>query len=169
MVNSEALTEVVCNMRNTFLIPLLLLLPILASAQADSKKESGPRNIEQEILRLENEWMDAAVRRDAKVLDRMMANDFLLLSEAWDGGDLTPKQRWIRNILTTIEGKSFSYDKVKIQVRGNAVVLHCLFTYDATNNGMPWGGTVRVTDVWVKDGGRWRILTRHASRPLQPQ
>lgn len=158
-------------MRNIFLISLIVIaFTALASGYAESKKESGPSNIEQEILRLEREWMDAAVRRDEKVLDRVMADDFLLLGEAWDGKrDLTPKQRWIENTLTTIEAKSFSYDKVNTQVRGDAVVLHGLFTYDATNNGRPWGGTVRVTDVWVRDGGRWRILTRHASRALKPQ
>lgn len=101
-------------MRTTFLIPLLLLLPVLALGQAESKKPAGAGKVEQEILRLENEWMGAAVRKDEKVLDRLMADDFLLLSEVWNGErDLTPKQRWIRNTLTTIEAKSFSYDKVK--------------------------------------------------------
>lgn len=156
-------------MRNIFQILLLIIaLSAFASGQTRGKKESGVAEIEQEILRLENEWMGAAVSRDEKALDRLMAEDFLLLSEAWNGDrELTPKQRWIRNTLTTIEAKSFSYDKVKIQVRSKVVVFHGLFTFNATNNGRPWGGTIRVSDVWVSDGGRWRILARHASRPLQ--
>ncbi|HWP82436.1 MAG TPA: nuclear transport factor 2 family protein [Bacteroidota bacterium] len=158
-------------MRKAFSIPLLVVaLASLALGQAKNNVERSAAEVEQEILRLESEWMGAVVRRDDKVLDQLVADDFLLVSERWDGTrELTPKQPWIRNSLTTIEAKSFSYDKVRIQVRENMVVLHGLFTYEATNNGKPWGGTVRVTDVWVKEGGRWRVLARHASRPLQPQ
>lgn len=158
-------------MRKAFSIPLLVVaLASLALGQAKNNVERSAAEVEQEILRLESEWMGAVVRRDGKVLDQLVADDFLLVSERWDGTrELTPKQPWIRNSLTTIEAKSFSYDKVRIQVRENMVVLHGLFTYEATNNGKPWGGTVRVTDVWVKEGGRWRVLARHASRPLQAQ
>ena len=157
-------------MKRAFLILLLVTaFSALALAQAKSKDESSGK-VEQEILRLENEWMGAVVRRDGKRLDELVADAFLLVSERWDGTrELTPKQPWIRNSLTSIEGKGFSYDKVRVQVRESVIVLHGLFTFEATNNGKPWGGTVRVTDVWVKEGGRWRVLARHASRPMQPQ
>jgi ketosteroid isomerase-like protein len=158
-------------MRKVFSIPLLVVaLAPLALGQDKNAEESGTAEVEQEILRLENEWMAGVVRRDRKVLDQLVADDFLLVSERWDGHrELTPKQPWIRNSLTTIEAKSFSYDKVKMQVRENMVVLHGLFTYEATYNGKPWRGTIRVTDVWVKEDGRWRVLARHASHPLQAQ
>ena len=158
-------------MKKTFLLLILVAaFPAMASGQGKSKEDSGGSKTEQEILSLEKEWMNGVVHKDGKVLDRLMADDFLLLNERWAGDrGLTPKEPWIKNSLTSIEAKSFSFDKVKTQVRENVVVFHCLFTFEATVNGKPWGGTARVTDIWVKEGGRWRVLARHASRPLQQQ
>ena len=156
-------------MKKTFLLLILVVaFPALASAQAKGKDDSD--KTEQQILSLENEWMNGVVRRDGKVLDRIMADDFLLLNERWAGDrGLTPKEPWIKNSLTSIEAKSFSFDKVKMQVRENVVVFHCLFTFEATVNGKPWGGIARITDTWINEGGRWRVLARHASRPLPRQ
>ena len=137
-------------MKRIILLSILTAtLAALSLAQTKSKAEAGSAKTKQEILRLENEWMNGVVHKDGQVLDRLMADDFLLLNERWTGDrGLTPKQPWIKNSLTSIEAKSFAFDKVRMQVRENVVVFHCLFTFEATSNGKPWGGTVRLTDTW---------------------
>ena len=168
--SQEHLDKGVTRIKRIILISILIAtLPALALSQTKSQEEFGSARIEQEILRLENEWMNGVVHKDGKVLDRLMADDFRLLNERWTGDrGLTPKQPWIKNSLTSIEAKSFTFDKVQMQVRENVVVFHCLFTFEAMVNGKPWGGTARLTDTWIKEGGRWRVLARHASRALQP-
>ena len=69
-------------MKGIILISILIAtLSALSLAQTKGKKESGSGEIEQEILRLESEWMNGVVHKDGKVLDRLMADDFLLLNE----------------------------------------------------------------------------------------
>ena len=69
-------------MKGIILISILIAtLSALSLAQTKGKEESGSGEIEQEILRLESEWMNGVVHKDGKVLDRLMADDLLLLNE----------------------------------------------------------------------------------------
>ncbi len=155
--------------KSVFLLLVVGMLPF-STGQEKVGREPGQSKTEKTIIGLENEWMNAVVKKDAKILDRIMADDFALLGERWAGDrELTTKENYIKN-MTSIEAKSFSFDKIIVQVRDSVAVLHCLFTFEATSNGKPWGGTVRLTDTWIKERGQWRVLARHSSRPpQQPQ
>jgi ketosteroid isomerase-like protein len=151
-------------MKTMLTVSILLASWALVPGQASETSQAGAAGLEQELRRLEHEWMDGVVRRDRAALDRFLADDFLLLGETWAGDrELTDKTRWIDNSVTLIEARSFAFDKMRIQAREDVAVVHCLFTFEATVKGQPWKSTARVTDTWIREAGRWRVLARHAS------
>jgi ketosteroid isomerase-like protein len=155
-------------MKALLTVSILLVSWTLVPGQTNTTGTSGSLGLEQDLRRLEHEWMDAVVRKDRAALDRLLADDFLLLGETWAGDrELTDKARCIDNSVTLIDATSFAFDKMRVQVREGAAVVHCLFTFEATVKGQPWKGTARVTDTWIREAGRWRVLARHAS-PLTP-
>ena len=120
--------------------------------------------IEQEIIRLTHEWMDAVARRDSAALDGIIAGDFLISGWLPDGG-LADKKLYIEDCLRPVEVEqaSYSYDRWKVRVYDDTAVVNCILHCQALVAAQERGGDFLLTDVWVKEGGHWRVVTRHSS------
>jgi ketosteroid isomerase-like protein len=130
-------------------------------AEADSQ-------IEQKILALAHEWIEAIRQRDPVSLDNILADDFVITG--WSpGGQLADKKFYIEDCLRPVEVEepSYHYERWRLRTYGDIVVVNCVFSCHAFVGGREWGGDFLVTDVWVKENGRWRVVTRHSS-PLVP-
>jgi uncharacterized protein (TIGR02246 family) len=118
--------------------------------------------VEAEIRQLAQEWMDAVARRDAETLDRLMADDFVLASGM---GFFIEKPEWLDMALRRIVAKSFRYSDVRVRLYGECAVMQSRWSQQATIDGREWDGEGLMTDVWVKQEGRWRVVARHSSAP----
>ena len=119
---------------------------------------------EQEIRKLAHEWLDAARRRDRATLDRILADDFLI--SGWQPeGRLADKQYYIEDCLRPVEIQdgSYQFDRWQVRKYGNTAVVNCILEIHAIVEGAKWGGVVLITDVWVREGELWRVVTRHTS------
>ena len=119
---------------------------------------------EQEIIKLAHEWLDAARRRDRATLDRILADDFLI--SGWQpDGRLADKQYYIEDCLkpVDIQEGSYKYDRWQVRRYGETAVVNCILEIHAIVGGAKWGGVVLITDVWVREGELWRVVTRHTS------
>jgi len=123
--------------------------------------------IEQEIIRLSHEWIEAVGRRDGDALDRILADDFLIAGWLW-GGKLGDRQFYIDDCLRPVdlEQATFSYDRWKFRIYDEFVIANCAFKCRALVAGKEWGGEFLFTDVWIKQGNGWRVVTRHSSPVL---
>lgn len=119
--------------------------------------------IEQEIIRLAHEWIEAIGQRDAATLDRIIADDFLIAGWLPDGR-LADKQFYIEDCLKPVnfEQASYNFDRWKVRTYGGVAVANCVFEYHMLVDSQPWGGVFLFTDVWVKEGSDWRVVTRHS-------
>lgn len=120
--------------------------------------------IEQEIIKLTHEWMDAVARRDSAALDGLIADDFLISGWLPDGRR-ADKKLYVEDCLRPVEVEqaSYSYDQWKVRVYDDTAVVNCIFHCHALVAGQEWGGDFLLTDVWVKEGSHWRVVTRHSS------
>jgi ketosteroid isomerase-like protein len=116
----------------------------------------------EELIRLENEWMQAWIRGDRERLGNLLGDDFTLTSVTTD--DIVERKEWI-GALERVVGEEFHYLWFRIQVYGDAAVVKSRASQKAQIDGKPWEGEFLLTDVWVRKGGRWKVVTRHASRP----
>jgi uncharacterized protein (TIGR02246 family) len=125
---------------------------------------NGDATAEAEIRQLAQEWMDAVARRDAVTLDSLMADDFILASGM---GIFIEKPEWLDMALRRIVAKSFRYSNVRVRVYGEEefAVMQSWWSQQATIDGREWDGEGLMTDVWVKQEGRWRVVARHSSVP----
>jgi|SRR6266404_3985353 len=131
-------------------------------ANADSQ-------IEQRILELSHEWIDAIQRRDPVSLDNILADDFVITG--WlPGGQLAEKKFYIEDCLrpVAVEKKSFRYERWRVRAYGDTVVVNCVFSCHAVVEGHEWGGDFLLTDVWVRENYRWQVVTRHSSLVVPP-
>jgi ribonuclease HI len=104
---------------------------------------------EAEIEELVRRWAQAEAEREMAFLERLLAPEFTLTS----GGVRTREQYLAETAESGSPGAPADPDELTVQHYGRFAVAR-------------WGhgGAAFVTDVFVKQGGRWRAVTRHITR-----
>ncbi|KMO33273.1 hypothetical protein VQ02_21280 [Methylobacterium variabile] len=108
----------------------------------------------------------AIVEGDAKALDALTHPQ---LSYGHSSGrKIETKPQFIASLAGKTNYKSLVFSEQWIQVVGdNALVRHVWDGADILPNGETGRSYIAVLQVWLKDGGNWRLLGRQ-SCPLKP-
>lgn len=104
----------------------------------------------------------AQVRGDRKELERLIADDYLLVNSR---GKLESKAELIADY--TAPGFRLDPYKVEHEVRrlwADSAVLGGVATISGVDGGQPYRVRLRFSDVWAKRGGRWQVIYTAASR-----
>jgi Domain of unknown function (DUF4440) len=120
--------------------------------------------IEQEIIKLAHEWIEAGGKRDRATLERILADDFLIAG--WlPNGQLGDRETYIEDCLRPVEVEqpSYKYDRWRFRIYGDFAIVNCVLEFHALVGGSDWGGVFLFTQVWVKRDGRWQVATCHSS------
>jgi len=140
-----------------------LLLSLLKEWRA--KTDTERVSVEQEIIKLENEWADAWVKSDVEFHDRIMADDFTWISP-W--GEVFTKAR---NLALLKSGddviESWVLTDMKVRVYGVAAVVTGCDTIKETYKGENVSSQNRWTHTWIKLAGRWQCVAGHSSEIAQ--
>jgi len=120
--------------------------------------------VEQELVKMENEWARAWQLPDPAALENIVADDFTLISSS-SKGEVTNKRQYIDSTLRLVRGDGFSFERMTVRIFGDTAVINAQFQQNATFAGHDWSGEFLLTDVWVKRNGRWQVVARHSSRP----
>lgn len=142
-------------MKVLVLIMLLLAAQTCVEAQQAGKPAGkSARSTQEELISLNQELIDALSRGDRAVADRIYAPEFVRTTV--QGGLLT-KAQVLDSIKAPVDGVSTTYESKEIQVidYGNAAVLVYLSIRHTDNKGEKSDFLYRVTDTFIKRGGRW--------------
>jgi ketosteroid isomerase-like protein len=132
---------------------LVFGVTILAQTQTES--------VEQELIRLENEWAAAAVEHDATTIDKIVADDFI---DTTSNGTVLTKAQMLEYIKSHKEEViSFVTDEWKVRVYGDAAVVNARNTIKIQFEGKEATKQERFTDTWIKRDGRWKCVAGHYS------
>ena len=137
---------------------LILLAVVSAHAQPQSQSQRG---VVEEIRKMDRERIQAQVNADAVALDRIYADDFIGTGPS---GTLRTKKDVLADFTSgSLKFQSITTDDVRIRVYGNAAVETGLSTMKGQDAGKVVPEENRFTRVWIKQGGRWRLVSNHYS------
>jgi ketosteroid isomerase-like protein len=118
------------------------------------------------IGELEREWRDALCRKDMEALQKLVHKDFLLIGTRSTGPFMMTREDW----LDAIQRREVQDIDVEVE-DATAVNDVMIGTVHARWRLKYLGRTIEdcvvLTDVWVKDDGRWQASRRH-STPAPP-
>jgi uncharacterized protein (TIGR02246 family) len=122
-------------------------------ARADSAEE--------QVRALEQKQCQAAVAGDAATLRKIFTDDYQMVNPA---GQIATREQLLK-LLTgaTHPYRSATYTTDMVRKLGNVIVT--IGREDVVPNQGPQAGQVvhrRVTQVWVRDHGTWRLSVRQA-------
>jgi len=145
-------------MKPTLMMASLLLL---AAVSANAQPPSQQKEVAEEIQRVDRERIQAQVNADSATLDRIYADDFIGIGPS---GTLRTKKDVLADFASgSLKFQSITTDDVRIRVYGNAAVETGLSTMKGQDAEIVVPEENRFTRVWIKQGGRWRLVANHYS------
>jgi hypothetical protein len=142
---------------------VVLVFAVAIIAQTPAQPTSG--SVEQELIKLEQDWANALVKADLAWLDRILADDYISTDSEGIVGNKAQEIATMKSgdyvLISTV------LDNFKVHVYGVAAVYFGRSTDKAQFKGKDISGQYQWTDTWVKRDGRWQCVASHGSRIAQ--
>jgi ketosteroid isomerase-like protein len=115
---------------------------------------------------LEREWRDALCKKDMERLESLVHRDFVLIGTRSTGPFMMNRDEWLDAI------QRREVDDIGLEVQDATVLDNLMIGTVQARWRLKYLGRiiedcVVLTDVWVKDEGRWQAIRRH-STPAPP-
>lgn len=144
-------------MRTTLLFSILFAVTFSAYAQ-----QTKTINTEQELRRLSNDWMTAAVNRDEKTLNKIVAPEFKLGGTNIDSSSSSlTRDIWMKNTLENLKIDSFHYIRMNVDLIDDVAIVRSTFYWSFSFRGQPtMKDTGHLIDTWIKRKAGWQVVSR---------
>jgi ketosteroid isomerase-like protein len=115
-----------------------------------------------ELERLEDEWMARMQARDMERLEELVAPGFRFTAIHLAPEPMT-REQWMGAAREGYTIVSFAFEHMDIDVFGDTGVIHARYSQVASFQHTPLSNVFRLTDVWSREDGTWRVVVRHSS------
>jgi ketosteroid isomerase-like protein len=142
---------------------VVLVFVVAIIAQTPTKPKSG--SVEQELIKLETEWGDAAVKRDFAFFDRIYAADIVITDSdgvVWTGAQDIASMKSGESVYT-----SSVVEDMKVHVYGDTAIVFGRATTKGKYKGKDFNRLAQWTDTWVKISGRWQCVATQGTTIAQ--
>ena len=119
-----------------------------------------------EVRRLEEKWTQAYKERDIDILSTLLAEDFVITVE--DGATYSKAGYITHSADPKVQVEVAELSDVRVRVRGgNVAVVTGAYHERGQSAHKPYEYHDRFTDVWVRAGKGWRVISSHYSVPVK--
>jgi ketosteroid isomerase-like protein len=115
-----------------------------------------------ELAQLQDDWMRAVQERDMETLERLVAPGFRFMAIHLHPEPMT-REQWLDAAREGYTIVSFAYEELDPVVQGDTGVVHSRYSQVASYHTVSLSNVFRLTDVWSRVDGRWRVIARHSS------
>jgi hypothetical protein len=135
--------------------------------QAAATASAAPQgDVEQELIRLQRQWAAAVVNKDGAVMDRILADDFVVTGPT---GHVSSRAELIDMIVGGVsQVESLEVDNMFVHVYPNTAVIFGRSTYKTRPGRADLAGSYRWTNTYVRLEGRWRCIASQEGGRVAP-
>jgi ketosteroid isomerase-like protein len=145
----------------------MLVLAALAAAMlstvAARETFAQASRTKSEVMKAEREYVAALLKSDAAAFSRLFASNYVVTKNT---GQTMSKAEHIAYVKSgASKFRRAEITDVTVTLAGNAAVVTGQLSSDQTDETGAHSATSRYTHVWVKQNGRWRMVSNHFHRP----
>jgi hypothetical protein len=144
---------------------VLALQPVMAqtadkAAKEKSKKEGG--SVAEQIEKLSDEGREAALKGDVSFLENNTADDYTAIGGM---GNVMSKSDAIQMRKSgDVKYSAIDVSDKKVRVYGDTAVLTATADLKGTVKDKDISGKYRIGQVWVKQGGKWKMAHMQSTK-----
>jgi len=139
------------------ILTLCLLSVLAVSLPAQEKSDAAT------IRSLELKWTESYKQHNIDILSSLLAEDFVITIE---DGSIYSKAGYISHSAdpaTKVQVAELS--DLKVRMHGDTAVVTGAYHEKGESNGKPYEYHDRLTDIWMKVGGKWQVVASQYSVP----
>jgi ketosteroid isomerase-like protein len=115
-----------------------------------------------ELQQLQHDWMRAVQERDMERLEDLVADGFRFTAIHLHPEPMNRRQ-WLDAARSGYTIVTFAYEDMDVEVFGDTGVVHSRYSQIASFATVNLSNLFRLTDVWSRMDGHWRVVARHSS------
>jgi ketosteroid isomerase-like protein len=124
--------------------------------------QSRSSDMQEEILKLEEEFGQAMIKNDAEAIGRFLADDWIIVDP--DGG-IIDRSHFLDVIKSgALSHETMNSDDTRVRIYENTATVTALTTTKGKFMGQEFTTQERATDVFVKQNGRWQCVLTQLTR-----
>ena len=132
-----------------------LAIPLMAQEKSDAAN----------IRAMELQWTESYKQRQVQMLSSLLAEDFVITVE--DGNTYSKMGYISHSAEPSVHVEVAEMSDLKVRMHGNTAVVTGAYHERGESNGKRYEYHDRLTDVWMKVGGRWQVVASHYSVPVK--
>lgn len=145
--------------KNLLLITGLIIAFSAANSFAQEKSEAAT------IRALELKWTESYKQRSIDILSSLLAEEFVITVE---DGNVYSKAGYISHTADSkVRVDVAEMSDLKVRVHGDTAIVTGSYHEKGVSEGKTYEYRDRLTDVWVKTGGKWQVVASHYSVPVK--
>jgi ketosteroid isomerase-like protein len=149
-------------MRKMLVSAVTLCLLTVPVTRAVAREDSDAA----EVRALDFKLTEAYKQRKFDLLASLLDEDFVI---TFEDGSIYGKTGYISfSATTTIHVDLAEMADVKVRMHGKTAILTGVYHEKGKDKDGPYDFHDRFTDVWMKSGGKWRLIASHYAIPLKP-
>ena len=115
-----------------------------------------------DVTTLEGEWRDALLQKDEDALRRLIHPQYKLVGIRSTGSVAVDLEQWIA-ALRRMDIAALEVRVTDCVALDNVIIATVDAQWKVRYLGQPIDERVLLTDVWVREENRWRVVRRHSS------
>jgi ketosteroid isomerase-like protein len=139
----------------------LILCLLVASLGLAGQEKSDAAT----IRALETKWTESYKQHSIDILSSLLADDFVITIE--DGNTFSKAGYISHTADSSVKVQSAEPSDLKVRIHGNTAIVTGAYHEKGESNGKPYEYHDRLTDVWMKIGGKWQVVASHYSVPFK--
>lgn len=150
----------------TVRVLILVMLIVTSCGFSPAQQVQQPKlgKAEEEVRRLEREWLDAYEQHDRGAMDRIVADDFTI---TFPNGAMQTKPQLMKMVKSPRRPGQprmrFYTEDVRSRAYGGTVILTGRVVTEYEREGKAVREQSRYTDTYVRRDGRWQVVASHLS------
>lgn len=147
-------------MRDRIYSALVLCLLGFVAARGLAQEKSDAAT----IRGLESKWIDAYKQRQIATVASVLADDYVITLE---DGSVYGKVGFISYNAGSLRVDIAEATDLRIHMHDNIAVVTGAYHERGVQGGKSYDYHDRLTDVWMKTGGKWQLIASHYSLPVK--
>ena len=127
--------------------------PALDRQTGPTMQTAATASVEQTLIELEKTWNAAFLRKDLATLERIMADDIVIV---YGDGSRATKAKDLAGIGKGEQVTTSTQDEFQVRVYGDAAVVMSRLSSTGIREGKRFRAQFRYVDVFEKRDGRWQ-------------
>ena len=147
-------------------VSILVMLIVISCGLSRAQQVQQPKltKAEDEVRKLERQWLDAYEQNNPEAMDRIVADDFTI---TFPNGARQTKPQIMAMVKAPRRAAQprmrFSTEDVQSRTYGDTVILIGRVITEYERDGKTVKEQSRYTDTYVQRKGRWQVVASHLS------